>query len=97
MSNRITNADLESLCEWINELHGIPNEPWSDERNERGGLVANAGVHYISGAYGGVRLEKMCKDGGSTDVLNTGYGTKRELYNAMHNYIRGFRAAKEAS
>lgn len=93
MTDRVTNKQLEALCEQINQLHGVPNEPYKSDRGEDGRLVANAGTVYVAGAYGGVRLEQMCKGGGSRDLLSSGYGTKRELFNAMHSYIRGYRAA----
>ena len=93
MAYRITTKQLESMIEQINDALGVPNEPYADERDERGGLVANAGTVYLAGAYGGSRLEQMCKGGGSRDFLSSGYATKRQIWELGHAWLAG-RASK---
>lgn len=52
-----------------------------------GGPVAR-----LSGAYGGW---KFIDGGTGTDLLGTGYVSRRELYEAAHVWARGFRAAAD--
>jgi hypothetical protein len=85
--NRITEKQLESLCQYINELTGSPLTPYT--RDEQG-FRANIGNYHLSYAYGGVCLHRMVNEGGGIRTpLVSGHVTKRELYNAMQAYIRG--------
>ena len=43
--------------------------------------------HTIEGAYGG---RKLCRNEGSVNVFHLGYVSKRELYDMMQAYARGF-------
>jgi len=85
---RITDADLKNLCNRINKLTGSPIEQytfWDD-----GHYHSNIGNYYISGAYGGVKLERIVNDGGGCqDISHNGFGTKRELYTWMDAFLRG--------
>jgi len=36
----------------------------------------------------------MCKGGGSRDLLNSGFGTKREVFNTLVAYMDGYDSAK---
>jgi hypothetical protein len=91
--NRITNKQLEAVCERINRATGSPLTPWT--RGDDGRLHANIGNYHISGAYGGVQLHRMYNDGGGVeDVFRTGYGTKRELFNQMQAFLVGVEAMK---
>ena len=88
MGQRITDKDLDKLCDRINELTESPMRPWGDGE-------ANIGNFHIAHAYGGVRLHRMYnKGGGITTPLGGGYVTKRELYDRLHAYILGMEAAK---
>lgn len=53
-------------------------------------------LYQLGEAYGGIRLEKRLHE--STTAINcplsSGYGTKRELYEAMRAYISGIYAGK---
>ena len=82
MNERIKLSDLERLVEKINKVSGNPTEPYTDGR-------ANFGNYHLSGAYGGWKLEQMLKDGATTDVLGSGYCSKRALYGAMRGYYLG--------
>lgn len=84
---RITDKQLNSLAEWLNKITGAPNEPYS--KDENGKLRANIGNYHISHAYGGVCLHQMVNESGGVKCpISQGHGTKRELYNQMHAYIR---------
>ena len=90
---RITENDLRVVCNRINVITGSPREPYV--RDSRGVLVACIGNYHISSAYGGVCLQRMQTEGGGVDTpINSGYVTKRELYNLMHAYIQGLENQK---
>ena len=85
---RITDKHLQQLCDYINELTNSPKEPYT--REESGSVKANIGNYHLYHAYGGVCLHRMVNDGGGIRTpLMSGCVTKRELYNAMQNYIAG--------
>lgn len=80
MSNRITQKDLESLVNELNEAKGF---------DPRDVYYNTVGAYQLDYAYGGVKLVKITSTGGSqTNVSTGGYGTKKELY----IFLRGMRA-----
>lgn len=89
MADRITTKQIENLVKDINASLGVPNDPYSDTRDNNGGLIANVGTVYVAGAYGGARLEQMCRGGGSRDFLSTGYTTKRVVYDIAMAWLSG--------
>ena len=90
---RITKKDLESRISDLNRITGNANETYT--KQDDGKFRANIGNYYLSGAYGGVKLEQICSDGGGcSDISRQGFGTKRELYNWMNAYIDGIHAQK---
>jgi len=94
-SNKITKEHLISTVWRINAALGKPQDPWKVDgrgkpiRDENGGLIANEGVVYLAGAYGGWKLEQMSKGGGSRDLSSTGYVPKRQLYELAQMYLLG--------
>jgi hypothetical protein len=91
MTQRITDKQLDSLCEYLNTITNSPQAPWANGR-------ANVGNYHISHAYGGVCLMRHVNEsGGATCPLGQGHGTKRELYNTMHAYIKGLLATQEVT
>ena len=88
MTSRITDKDLASVVARINRTTGSPMEPYV-------GNTARVGNYHISHAYGGVSLHRMVNTGGGvSDVFSRGHVPKRELYECMHAFLRGFDAAK---
>lgn len=88
--NRITNKDLEAVCQRINEITGSPIESYV---RTDGKCLAQIGNYHIDGAYGGVSLHRMCNQGGGVDeVFGCGHVTKRDLYYRMQAFIRGLEA-----
>ena len=87
--NRITERDLAGVCRRINRLTKSPEAPYAKSADgER--MVAQIGNYHISHQYGGVSLHRMVSEGGGvSDVLMCGHVPKRELYTAMHAFIRG--------
>ena len=92
---RITDKNLQALCDRINRIKGAPMEPYS--KGEDGRYVANVGNYHLSHAYGGVSLHRMSMTEGCTGVtepLSTGHITKRDLYERIYAYIRGIESCK---
>lgn len=87
---RITDNDLEATVDLINGALGQSRKPYTPQAD--GTQKRHAGTYVVGYAYGGVRLEQLCEGGGSRDV--TGRGTKREVYDLMHAFLKGISAAK---
>ena len=84
----MTTKILESRIDFLNELTGSPKETYTDG--------ANPGNYHLSGAYGGYALDRISNEsGGVTSVFNCGYITKRDLYDRINAFIRGYQAGKE--
>ena len=92
---RITKQQLQRTVDRINKIAGQPEDPWT--RGEDGKLRANIGNYHLDWAYGGVKLYQMeTEGGGCSDILYTGYVSKRELYGQLHAFISGLMAGLEA-
>jgi len=88
MTSRITEKDLAAVVARINRTTGSPSEPYV-------GNTEQVGNYHISHAYGGVSLHRMVGTGGGvSDVFGRGHVPKRELYECMHAFLRGFDTAK---
>lgn len=86
--DRITNKQLDSLCDWLNTMTNSPTT--YSTRNEDGQFKANIGHFHISHAYGGVCLHRVMNEGGGvTTPIVHGHVSKRELFNLMHAFIKG--------
>ena len=80
---RVSIKQLQSLCDYLNTLTGNSLNPWDNGR-------AVIGNYHLSQAYGGVCLHQHVNEsGGITTPLIHGHVSKRELFDAMHAYIRG--------
>jgi hypothetical protein len=91
---RITEKQLESLVQWINELTNSPATSYT--RTEDGKSSANIGNYHLYFAYGGVNLHRMTNTGGGVSTpLGGGTRTKRELFNQLHAFINGLRAKND--
>lgn len=85
---RVTQKQLEALCELINARLNTPMQPWA--RDAAGKLKAQIGNYHLDYAYGGVNLAKVTSEGGGiTCPLGQGYRTKRELERELQAFIRG--------
>ena len=92
--DRITMKHLESIVGRINSVLDMPETPYAAQRDERGGLVANAGNYHLDCAYGGYRLVRVCQGGGTRDISPR--GTKRETYVFCCAFLDGISAATGA-
>ncbi len=94
MTYRITEKDLQAVCDRLNITLNRPIQPW-DKSGDR--YRANIGNFHISHAYGGVSLHEMMTDGGGVrDTFSCGHMPKRELFNRMHAMLDGIDIAKSA-
>ena len=89
---RITDKDLENLVDRINRTLGTPMTYAT--ANDDGKRTINIGNYHLDSAYGGVQLVQTVTIGGGVRVIIHGYGTKRELFNKMHAFLEGVRAAE---
>ena len=90
MSDRITDRHLDGCCETLNELLGLPLQPWKDGKPQ-------AGCIHIDSGYGSVDVVQMSKTEGCTGVASlSGSGTKREAHRWLCAAIRGVQLAQEA-
>lgn len=79
---KITMKDLERAVSEINRLTGNPTE-------QANHYIPNQ--YILSGAYGGHKLEQVCKNGHGVNSITSGYVSKRELYNQLQAMIIGLR------
>ena len=89
---RITIKNLESQVKYLNELTNNPLKPYSY------GNGSNIGCYYIQGAYGGYKLEQIVnKGGGCRTLLNTGFTTKKNLFNNINSFLLGLELGKKVN
>ena len=91
---RITEKMLQIKVDYLNKILDRPAAPWTKTAE---GAKANIGNIHLSGAYGGWCVEEMCTDGGGVNHmrgLETGYVSKRELFNRLCSFIGGIEVAK---
>ncbi len=87
MSKRITQKDLDKLCDRINELTNSPME--YDRFNPNTGKIeACIGHYFVSSAYGGWQLQRLHNsEGGVTLPLGYGYVPARRMYERLQDFI----------
>ena len=78
---------LERRVSLLNDMTGAAQEPYQTERDANRHLIAKVGTYYISGAYGGHRLERMTRGGGATDISPR--LSKPALADWINAYING--------
>lgn len=89
---RITQKDLEAVVKRINLITDSPLETYTRKKLDDGRFTskANIGNYHLSYAYGGVCLHRIDNESGGVSVpINSGYVSKRELYNLMQVFISG--------
>jgi len=83
MTQRITDSNLENLCNHLNDLFGFAHAPYTRVGDKH---VTNVGTFYIYSAYSSVGVYQKT-DRGDTIVLTL--DTKRGLYERMQALISG--------
>jgi hypothetical protein len=90
MAKVITVKNLQAVVDRINKATKSPAEP----SNASG---ANVGNYHLAGAYSGYALHQVVDaSGGIRDISNSGYISKRALYDLMFAYLAGYAAGYEA-
>lgn len=93
MGNAITQKDLEAVVARLNRMTGQPLAPYIKKGDK---LIAAIGNYHLDWAYGGVKLVQMMGEGGGIRcVSQSGYTTKRGLFNEMHTLITGLLIQQE--
>lgn len=91
--DRITQARLQGVVDLINRMTNSPPAPYA--KMPDGTHRACPGNYHLSGAFGGWKMERVSNErGGTSDVLNSGYVSKRVLYDLLHAYRAGLDAAQ---
>ena len=86
---RITKKDLEDDCKVLNTLTDNPLETYT---KTDAGIVINVGNYHIESAYGGYKLVQISqKLGGKRDITTFGFGTKRQVHDAIRAIINVLR------
>jgi len=89
---RVTQKQLQSLVDRINEAAGTPLTPYEDVN---GKYTAQIGNYHIESAYGGHKLSQISNEsGGTRDITHLGYVSKRELYDALSSILTGIELSK---
>lgn len=88
---RITEANLGRLVASINRAAGTPEAPYTDKGEQ---FTCNAGNYHLDGAHGGWKLSQMVEGGGTRNVLDCGFISKRSLFDRMQAFLGGIEAAK---
>lgn len=96
---RITRDMIERKVVYLNNLTGAAQHAHKFTldgkgekvfvRNDIGHLVQNEGHHYLQGAYGKFKIERLSDHGCTRDPMETGFATKREVFDALCAYIDG--------
>ena len=82
---RITEKDLNKAVERLNKLTGSPLTYMNEDRK------TNIGHFCLDYAYGGVQLQRVCNHcGGVSNVLHSGFVTKKELYSLINAFTLGY-------
>ena len=90
--NRITKKLLQARIETINSILGMPETPYTRTDDK---LVANIGNFYLSQAYGGYCVNRMCNEnGGVSTPIWAGYIPAREAYERICAFIAGLTFTK---
>jgi hypothetical protein len=80
---------LENLVAELNNITGSPAQPYV-VNTETGRYEAQIDNYHLSQAYGGVCLHRICNEhGGVYTPLMSSHVPKKELYEALGNYITG--------
>jgi hypothetical protein len=96
---RITDKDLQNLCDRLNIVTRSPMAPYSEVESVgyhkiRDGMCVGALNFHIDSGYSQVSLVRMSGTPGCTGITRiSGYMTKKELYNWIQAYCAGIEAS----
>lgn len=91
---RISIKAIEARVAYLNQITGNPPAPYT--KRPDGTYAANIGNYHVSQAYGGVMVQQMHNDAGGVNTpFMVGHVTRRECFDALNNFIRGFEAGRD--
>ncbi len=91
-SNRVTRADVDRLCERINQATNSPTEYGT---TQRGKLTHNIGHFHCASGYGGLMFERTTSPlGGTVNIFGSGYIPTKDMYNRLQAFIKGLETGK---
>ena len=94
--NTVTKSNLEYLVKQINIVSKNNIEPSYLKHDRK--LFWHIGNYHLAGAYGGWKLEQIVNEqGGTRDVFNSGYTTKRELNSQLHAFLTGLETYRDTN
>ena len=85
---RISEEDLKIMIKRLNHTAGTPEDPYAYDA--KGAFKPQAKCFHLSMAYGGYALHQMCDTGSGVHDVFGGHVPKRELYDQIYAYIKGF-------
>lgn len=92
--SRITHKNCERLCDAINEMTGSPKASYVKEASGR--LRSQIGNYHLYRCLGVCSLVRMDNEsGGIRTIIHA--STAPELFERMHAWMDGWRAAKESA
>ena len=93
LTTRITDEQLETLVNTINDQLGTPPQPYVDG-------LPQAGCYHLARDFGLTMLVRLSVLPGSTTVSNPLEGmylSRLELFNRLQAFIAGIQAQKQAA
>ena len=91
MAIRITDKDLDNLCNRMNETLGKPLKPWIRENDRNKAQIGNIHVYSCLGVYA---LHEMVNESGGIRVIVSG-STKRECFDLGHAWLNGYKGGEQ--
>jgi hypothetical protein len=95
MTQRVTDSMLEARIKRLNEVLGLPVEPYT---MVDGKYQSNPGNLHLDYAYGGVQVYQMSNEGGGVNHpggIHSGYVTKRECLQFIDGMLSAANIAKD--
>ena len=95
---RVTKKMLKNKVNELNKITGSPVDYYRIDKSP-GDIFqvkhTNKNHFCLAGAYGGYQLQRVCNSGGGVNsFFNTGYTSKKELYNLISAFIDGIELQK---
>lgn len=94
MRKRVTQKMLENKANFLNSIMERPLTPYTETIEDgKKRYKANIGNYHISYAYGGACLHETATEGGGVNCpVGNHHRPKRELLEAMDNFMQGIGA-----
>lgn len=84
----VNTAALQAMTRRLNNVTKQPLEPFIDGKWQVGNF-------HVEHANGRIALLRVANESGACTNVFYGYATKRELYDQMYAFVRGFEFAQQ--